>query len=59
MTKKKNENDEVYTRYKNIVNFFAGNSNNGDIPIGLDWLQSETLICLKKKMMFFINFHLW
>ena len=25
----------------------------------VDWLQSETLICLKKKMMFFINFHLW
>ena len=26
MTKKKNENDEVYTRYKNIVKLFAGNS---------------------------------
>ena len=25
----------------------------------LDWLQSETLMCLKKKMMFFINFYLW
>ena len=29
------------------------------VDILVDWLQSETLICLKKKMIFFINFHLW